>query len=273
MVDAAIAAGAGHLVYASVLRGGSTQLAIAAEHKATEQAMTQSNVPFTVLRNSFCTENYTAQISSYLARGATVGAAGGALISAASRADCAAACITAPTQDSYRNALSELGGPPFTMHDIAGAVSRATGTRPARRPGALVAASVALLGCLRGSRNMRDAGSPHQARSSGRWTARPGRLRGQRRLLRRCRGADVYTLRGGIAEKITCPVFVGRGESDEFFLGQPEKLMQHRTAPATLGSFTNAEGAGAHCQAGAFRLLCARMLDWLDETLPGSETS
>ena len=173
MVDAAIAAGAGHLVYASVLRGGSTQLAIAAEHKATEQAMTQSNVPFTVLRNSFCTENYTAQISSYLARGATVGAAGGALISAASRADCAAACITAPTQDSYRNALSELGGPPFTMHDIAGAVSRATGTRPARRPGALVAASVALLGCLRGSRNMRDAGSPHQARSSGRWTARP----------------------------------------------------------------------------------------------------
>ena len=72
------------------------------------------------------------------------------------------------------------------------------------------------------------------------------------------------------AEKITCPVFVGRGESDEFFGGQPEELMQHLTAPATLASFTDAEGAGAHCQAGAQRLMSARMLDWLDETLAGS---
>jgi pimeloyl-ACP methyl ester carboxylesterase len=79
-----------------------------------------------------------------------------------------------------------------------------------------------------------------------------------------------YHLRDGIAEKITCPVFVGRGESDEFFLGQPEELMAHLTAPATLGSFTDAEGAGAHCQAGAQRLMSARMLDWLDETLAGS---
>ena len=62
-------------------------------------------------------------------------------------------------------------------------------------------------------------------------------------------------------------VFVGRGESDEVFRCQPEELMQHLTAPATLASFTDAEGAGAHCQAGAQRLLCARMLDWLDETL------
>jgi len=76
-----------------------------------------------------------------------------------------------------------------------------------------------------------------------------------------------YTLRGGIAEKITCPVFVGRAESDEFFRGQPEELMQHLTAPATLASFTDAEGAGAHCQVGAQHLLAARMLDWLDDTL------
>ena len=46
--------------------------------------------------------------------------------------------------------------------------------------------------------------------------------------------------------------------------------MQHLTAPATLASFADAEGAGAHCQVGAQRLLSARMLDWLDETLAGS---
>jgi dienelactone hydrolase len=76
-----------------------------------------------------------------------------------------------------------------------------------------------------------------------------------------------YNLRDGIAERITCPVFVGRGESDQFFLGQPEELMQHLTAPAMLANFADAEGAGAHCQAGAQRLLCARMLDWLDDAL------
>lgn len=78
-------------------------------------------------------------------------------------------------------------------------------------------------------------------------------------------------LRDKIAEQIACPVFIGRAESDEFFRGQPEELMEHLTAPATLASFTDAEGAGAHCQVGGQRLLCARMLDWLDETLPGSE--
>jgi uncharacterized protein YbjT (DUF2867 family) len=73
VVNAAIAAGVGHLVHTSVLRAGSTQLAIAPEHKATERVIRQSNVPFTFLRNSFYTENYTAQIPSYLPRGGSWG--------------------------------------------------------------------------------------------------------------------------------------------------------------------------------------------------------
>lgn len=75
-----------------------------------------------------------------------------------------------------------------------------------------------------------------------------------------------YHLRDGIAERISCPVFVGCAESDEFFRGQPEELAAHLKAP-TLVTFTDAEGAGAHCQVGAQRLLNARMLDWLDQTL------
>jgi dienelactone hydrolase len=76
-----------------------------------------------------------------------------------------------------------------------------------------------------------------------------------------------YNLRDGIAERIACPVFVGRGESDEFLRGQPEELMKHLNAPATLVNFTDAEGAGSHCQGGAKSLLVARSLDWLDDTL------
>jgi pimeloyl-ACP methyl ester carboxylesterase len=76
-----------------------------------------------------------------------------------------------------------------------------------------------------------------------------------------------YNLRKGIAEQIACPVFVGRGESDEFLREQPEELMKHLNAPATLVNFTDAEGAGSHCQGGAKSLLVARSLDWLDDTL------
>jgi hypothetical protein len=81
------------------------------------------------------------------------------------------------------------------------------------------------------------------------------------------RSVAEYNLRDGIAERIACPVFVGRGESDEFLRGQPEELMKHLNAPATLVNFTDAEGAGSHCQGGAKSLLVARSLDWLDDTL------
>lgn len=76
-----------------------------------------------------------------------------------------------------------------------------------------------------------------------------------------------YHLRDGVAEKIRCPVFVGRAEDDEFLAGQPELLMQHLKAPATLFNFTSAEGAGSHCQSGAKRILNEREFNWLDGIL------
>ena len=56
-------------------------------------------------------------------------------------------------------------------------------------------------------------------------------------------------------------------ESDLFFKGQPQELYDHLTCSKTLMRFTEEEGAGAHCQAGAGRLAFARIYDWLDETL------
>ena len=109
----------------------------------------------------------SAQIPSYLARGATAGAAGGVLISAASRAGYAAACITAPTPDSHQNAVSELAGPPFTMHDVAGAVWRATGIRLEARnvpPGD--GGTCSSPPAAAESRNLRDGISRRPARGS-----------------------------------------------------------------------------------------------------------
>jgi hypothetical protein len=79
-----------------------------------------------------------------------------------------------------------------------------------------------------------------------------------------------YTLADGIAEKIACPVLVCEAATDIFFEGQPQLLFDHLTSPKTLLKFTEAEGAGAHCQAGAQRLAFARIYDWLDDVFAAS---
>jgi alpha-beta hydrolase superfamily lysophospholipase len=73
-----------------------------------------------------------------------------------------------------------------------------------------------------------------------------------------------YTLADGIAEQITCPTLVCEAAGDIFFEGQPRLLFDHLTCPKELVEFTDAEGAGAHCQTGAQRLAFARIYDWLD---------
>jgi hypothetical protein len=70
-----------------------------------------------------------------------------------------------------------------------------------------------------------------------------------------------------VAEAIACPTLVCEAEGDLFFKGQPQALYDRLTCPKTLLRFTEDEGAGAHCQAGASRLAFARIYDWLGETL------
>jgi alpha-beta hydrolase superfamily lysophospholipase len=76
-----------------------------------------------------------------------------------------------------------------------------------------------------------------------------------------------FHLRDGIAEQIRCPTLVCEAEKDLFFQGQAQQLYDHLTCPKTMIRFTDAEGAGAHCEMGASRLAYARMYDSLNETL------
>ena len=76
-----------------------------------------------------------------------------------------------------------------------------------------------------------------------------------------------FNVRDGVAEAIACPTLVLEAEGDLFFKGQPRQLYDHLTCLKTLIVFTEAEGAGAHCQVGASRLAFARIYDWLDEAL------
>ena len=128
VIDAAKAAGVSRIVYTSVLRADTSELALAPEHKATEAALRASGVAFTILRNGWYTENYLGQIEQYKATGEIVGASGDGRVSAAPRADFAAAAVAALVQPGHENAVYELGGAPaFTMTEFAAVLSSATG--------------------------------------------------------------------------------------------------------------------------------------------------
>lgn len=133
VIAAAKQAGVRRIVYTSILRADTSGLPLAAEHKATEELLKASGIPYTILRNSWYTENYTAQIPGFVERGEIVGAAGDGRVSAATRADYAAAAVAVLTTPGHENKVYELGGPSFTLAELAQAVSDGTGTDVAYR--------------------------------------------------------------------------------------------------------------------------------------------
>uniref|UniRef100_UPI0025ED77F3 NAD(P)H-binding protein n=1 Tax=uncultured Demequina sp. TaxID=693499 RepID=UPI0025ED77F3 len=70
VLAAAEAAGVQRIAYTSLLKADTTTLGLAPEHVATEKALAASPIETTFLRNSWYTENYTAQIQGYVERGA-----------------------------------------------------------------------------------------------------------------------------------------------------------------------------------------------------------
>lgn len=125
-VEAAKAAGVGLIVYTSAPNAGTAGYTIAADHRATEELIEASGLPYVILRNGWYLENYTPQLLTYLEYG-IAGAAGDGRISAATRADLAAAAAAALTTEGHGGHVYELGGEPFTMAELAAEISRQAG--------------------------------------------------------------------------------------------------------------------------------------------------
>jgi len=123
-IQAAKEAGVGRIVYTSIPRADTTEMQLAAEHKATEQFLAESGVPHTLLRNSWYVENYP--IAQGVENG-LVGAAGDGRISAAPRVDYAEAAASALIGEGHEGKVYELGGDAFTMAELAAEVSRQSG--------------------------------------------------------------------------------------------------------------------------------------------------
>lgn len=129
VVDAARAAGVRLIAYTSILKADTTSLKLAAEHKATEEIIRASGLPFVFLRNSWYTENYTGTLAQTLEHGAILGSAGEGRVSAATRADYAEAAAAVLTGEGHENAVYELGGDEsFTLAELAAEIDRQSGT-------------------------------------------------------------------------------------------------------------------------------------------------
>jgi NAD(P)H dehydrogenase (quinone) len=129
VIEAAKKAGVQWVVYTSLLHAETSAIQLlSGEHLDTEAALKASGLPYTILRNGWYTENYTASIPGSIAGGAFLGCADGAKISSAARADYAEAAVAVLTGEGHKGKTYELAGDKaYTLSELAAEISRQTG--------------------------------------------------------------------------------------------------------------------------------------------------
>ena len=109
-VDAAVRAGVSRLVYTSALGADRGKLLLADEHLATEQAIAESGLPYTVLRNGWYTENFEPALRHAETTGVVLASAGDGRVASATREDYAEAIAAVLAQDGHAGQTYELSG-------------------------------------------------------------------------------------------------------------------------------------------------------------------
>ena len=128
VIDAARAAGVAKLVYTSASRATTSDLVLAPEHKATEEAIAASGIPAVILRNNWYTENYAGSLAQATESGVLAASVGEGRVASASRIDYAEAAAVALTEDGHIGQVYELGGDvAWSFDELAAAASELTG--------------------------------------------------------------------------------------------------------------------------------------------------
>lgn len=132
VIDAAVRAGVDRLVYTSVLRAGESELFVAPDHRAAEEALAASGLDTTILRNGWYTENYAPAVVEAATTGVLTDSTGSGRIASATRADYAEAAAVVLATDSHAGRVYELGGASWDYDDLAAVATRLTGRRVRR---------------------------------------------------------------------------------------------------------------------------------------------
>jgi NAD(P)H dehydrogenase (quinone) len=129
-IDAAKAAGVRHVLYTSITNPiEANPVVVAAEHRATEEALEASGMAWTFVRNSIYAEVQAGAILGSLAAGKFVHNAGDGVCAYVAREDCAAVAAAVLSSAGHEFQAYDVTGPELlSSDDMVGIASEVTGT-------------------------------------------------------------------------------------------------------------------------------------------------
>jgi NAD(P)H dehydrogenase (quinone) len=130
---AAERAGVRHVVYTSLTNPGpESPIALAADHRSTEEALAASALGYTVLRNNLYAEVLLPLLGRAIASGQLVAAAGQGAVGYVTREDCARAAAAALRSPFTGRRGLDITGPELVSHAQLAALASELSGRPVR---------------------------------------------------------------------------------------------------------------------------------------------
>lgn len=126
-VAAAQQAGVSFIAYTSVVNAQESKNFLAPTHRATEQAIQETGIPYAFLRNNWYLENEASSIQSVLAGAPWLTSAQNGKVGWAPQQDYAAAAAAVLTQDGHENAVYELSGNLLNQEEFAAVLGEVLG--------------------------------------------------------------------------------------------------------------------------------------------------
>lgn len=126
-VDAAVRAGVGFIVYTSVGDADNSVLFLAPVHRATEEFIRESGIPYAFLRNNWYLENEVGSIQAVKAGAPWLTSAEDGKVGWATRGDYAEAAAAVLAGESRESVIYELSGTPLTQAELAAVVGEVLG--------------------------------------------------------------------------------------------------------------------------------------------------
>lgn len=134
-VDAAVRAGVGFIVYTSVGDAENSSLFLAPVHRATEEFIRESGIPYAFLRNNWYLENEAGSIQAVKAGAPWLTSAEDGKVGWATRGDYAEAAAAVLAGESRESVIYELSGTPLTQAELAAVVGEVLGPGGCRAAG------------------------------------------------------------------------------------------------------------------------------------------
>lgn len=126
-VDAAERAGVKFIAYTSIANAKESKNGLAPTHKATEEAILKTGIPYSFLRNNWYLENEISSIQGVLAGAPWVTSAGNGKVGWALQQEYAEVAATVLSGNGHENTIYELSGKLLTQEEIASSLGSVLG--------------------------------------------------------------------------------------------------------------------------------------------------